>query len=328
MRDVFLVGAGFSKAISPEMPTLGELGEAVTPLRAEGSAPSEAQETDFESALTFLAQDQPWLTPGENLRNRASFLEASKEIARHLSEMQARALNSSPPTWLLKLVQWWMDTGCTVITTNYDVLIERAFKELRGEEGDHLSLYSVPITRALSRLGTVFGGDVIGPFELLKLHGSLNWYYSGRESYFGEPIFDAEVPTGWNTSGSVKEVQRAVSDKTPLVIPPTFGKSSFFQSETVLTIWRNAWRAVTEADRLISVGYSLPSSDLNMVHLLRGVSVRQGQVVVVNRNADALDHYRKLLPRIEVDTPGEGPEIIADFVYNLVAEGGTVRHSD
>jgi hypothetical protein len=313
MRDVFLVGAGFSKAISPEMPTLQELSEAVSLPRAEGSAPSEAQETDFESALTFLAQDQPWLTPGENLRNRASFLEASKQIAGHLSEMQARALNSSPPTWLLKLVQWWMDTGCTVITTNYDVLIERAIKELLREEGDHLSLYSVPIARALSRLGTVFGGDVIGPFGLLKLHGSLNWYYSGRESYFGEPIFDAEIPTGWNTSHSVTEVQRAVSDKTPLVIPPTFGKSSFFQSETVLTIWQNAWRAVTEVDRLICVGYSLPSSDLNMVHLLRGVSFRQGQVVVVNRNADALDHYRKLLPGIEVGTPGEGPEIIADL---------------
>jgi hypothetical protein len=149
MRDVFLVGAGFSKAISPEMPTLQELSEAVSLPRAEGSAPSEAQETDFESALTFLAQDQPWLTPGENLRNRASFLEASKQIAGHLSEMQARALNSSPPTWLLKLVRWWMDTGCTVITTNYDVLIERAFKELLREEGDHLSLYSVPIARAL-----------------------------------------------------------------------------------------------------------------------------------------------------------------------------------
>jgi hypothetical protein len=153
MRDVFLVGAGFSKAVSHEMPTLRELSKAVTLPRAVGSAPSEAQETDFESALTFLAQDQPWLTPGENLKNRASFLEASRRIANLLSERQARALNASPPPWLLKLVRWWMDTACTVITTNYDVLIERAYKELRGEEGDHSSLYSVPITHALSRFG-------------------------------------------------------------------------------------------------------------------------------------------------------------------------------
>jgi hypothetical protein len=320
MRDVFLVGAGFSKAISSEMPTLQELSEAVALPRAEGSAPSEAEETDFESALTFLAQDQPWLTPGENLKNRANFLEASKKIARLLSEMQARALNQSPPSWLLKLVQWWMDTACPVITTNYDVLIERAFREVRGEEGNPASLYSVPVTPALSRFAAVLGGDVIGPFALLKLHGSLNWYYSGRESYFGEPIFNTETPTGWNTSHSVEDVQRAVSDKTPLVIPPTFGKSSFFQNETILTIWQNAWRAVTDADRLFCLGYSLPPSDLNMVHLLRGISFRRGQVVVVNRTADAR-HYRDLLPGIQVDTQGKGPEVIANFVDDLVAQG-------
>ena len=329
MRDVFLVGAGFSKAISPVMPTLQELGEAVNLPRAEGSAPSEAQETDFESALTLLAQDQPWLPAGDNLKNRASFLEASKQIAGHLSEMQKRVLSESPPSWLLKLVQWWMDTRCTVITTNYDVLIERAFKELRNT-GNHKGLYSVPIVHALSREGAILGGGVIGPFELLKLHGSLNWYYSGRESYFGETIFDAEVPTGWSTSSQdlMEEVRWAISDKTPLVIPPTFGKSSFFQHETILTIWQKAWRAVTNADRLTCVGYSLPPSDLNMVHLLRGVSFSSGQVVVVNRNPDALDHYRRLLPGIEVHNPGKGSWEIADFVNNFLAEGGTVRDSD
>jgi hypothetical protein len=161
-----------------------------------------------------------------------------------------------------------MDTDSTVVTTNYDELIERAFKDLSGGEVGHGSLYSVPITNALTRVATVFGGEVIGPFKLLKLHGSLNWYYSGRDSYYGEPIFDAAVRTGWNTNlDLIDDAEMAVSDKTPLVIPPTFGKSSFFQNETILTIWRNAWQAVTNADRLICIGYSLPRSDLNMVHL-------------------------------------------------------------
>lgn len=320
MRDVFLLGAGFSKAISPEMPTLHELSEAVSLPRARGSAPSETNETDFESALTFLAQEQPWLTPPENLTNRAHFLEASRDIARHLAEMQARALAAPAPPWLFKLVRQWMDTDSTVVTPNYDVLIERAFKELVGGEESHGSLYSVPITHALTRVATVFGGKVIGPFKLLKLHGSLSWYYSGRESYFGEPIFDAEVPAGWNTdTDSVEAAKMAVSDKTPLVIPPTFGKSSFFQNETILRVWQNAWRAITDADRVFCIGYSLPRSDLNMIHVLRGASFRPGKVVVVNQDPDALIRYRDLLPGVDVEAFGDGPEVVENFVSNLVA---------
>lgn len=320
MRDVFLLGAGFSKAISSEMPTLRELSEAVSLPRAEGSAPSETHENDFEVALTFLAQEQPWLTLAENLTNRARFHEASTAIARHLAAMQTQVLSTPAPPWLFELVKRWMDTDSTVVTTNYDELIERAFKDLGGSEVGHGSLYSVPITKALTRVATVFGGEVIGPFKLLKLHGSLNWYYSGRASYFGEPIFDAAVPTGWNTNLDLMEdAEMAVSDKTPLVIPPTFGKSSFFQNETILTIWRNAWQAVANADRLICIGYSLPRSDLNMVHLLRGVSFRPGRVLVVNQDPNAANRYRDLLQGVDVEAFGDGPDVVAKFVSNLVA---------
>src|SRR5215218_3692513 len=100
-------------------------------------------------------------------------------LARHLAAMQARVLGAPAPPWLFKLVKRWMDTDSTVVTTNYDELIERAFKDLGGGDIAHGSLYSVPITNALTRVTTVVGGEVIGPFKLLKLHGSLNWYYSG-----------------------------------------------------------------------------------------------------------------------------------------------------
>jgi hypothetical protein len=317
MRDVFLLGAGFSKAISSEMPTLHELSEAVSLPRAEGSAPAE-NEADFEAALTILAEDQPWLTPADNLMNRARFLEASRDIAGNLASMQAKALGRPPPDWLLDLVKWWIAKGATVATTNYDVLVERAFTHVNIDVGlTHRSLYPVPISNALSRVTTIFGGEVIGPFKLLKLHGSLNWFYSGRESHFGEPIFDAAVPTGWDTDHDlVGDAAMAVSDKTRLVIPPTFGKSSFFQSETILTIWRNAWQAITDADRLICIGYSLPRSDLNMVHLLRGVSFRSGQVLVVNRDPSVLNQYRDLLQGIDVETFGDGPDVVPEFVSN------------
>jgi hypothetical protein len=56
-----------------------------------------------------------------------------------------------------------------------------------------------------------------------------------------------------------------------------------------------------------------------MVHLLRGASFRPGEVLVVNHNPDAVDRYRELLPRTNVESFSGGVEIVRDFVTELIS---------
>jgi hypothetical protein len=88
MSDVFLLGAGFSKAISNEMPITKELGRLVVgrykyrdhidPMILSMMEEDEGQ--GFEKALTFLTQDKPWLPESENLRHKALYLDLANVI--------------------------------------------------------------------------------------------------------------------------------------------------------------------------------------------------------------------------------------------------------
>jgi hypothetical protein len=84
MGDVFLLGAGFSKAVSTEMPITSELGRAALGLyKLKDSISPEIRrliEEDFENALVFLASDKPWLPESENLRHKALFLDLTKRL--------------------------------------------------------------------------------------------------------------------------------------------------------------------------------------------------------------------------------------------------------
>ena len=125
MSDVFLLGAGFSKAIHPSMPLLGELSEA---LRERVNLPYYVTDLgdNIEYWMTYLSQPQPWVSEIGNLQNKAIFLELTREIDVLLHERTQDVRARSCPDWLNRLVRWWHDNRTHVITLNYDTLIERA----------------------------------------------------------------------------------------------------------------------------------------------------------------------------------------------------------
>ena len=128
MSDVFILGAGFSKSISNEMPLLknGELSKEVLKLyKFKDTIPANVRrmiEEDFENALDFLASHKPWLPESENQRHRAIYLDLTHVIRAVF--WSKRKVWDSPPNWLEELIAYWHKNRCAVITLNYDMLIE------------------------------------------------------------------------------------------------------------------------------------------------------------------------------------------------------------
>src|SRR5688572_6617901 len=129
--DVFLLGAGFARAISPTMPLLQDLAARVRKAyRGAGRVPVEVagmMTENFAHALSYLEQAKPWVTEADNLRHRALFLDISNAIARDLDDTVTdvvQNLGSNPPSWLRQLIRHWHTHQCTVATLNYDTLIE------------------------------------------------------------------------------------------------------------------------------------------------------------------------------------------------------------
>src|SRR2546423_8312486 len=115
-RDVFVVGAGFSRAVAGQLPLTNDLFPlCVDAMKDYGLETADDREvleafarlgSDFEVWLSWLAEGHPWLAEASNLRNRAAFAEVSQGIATVILRAQNAALraHSSSPSWMVSLV--------------------------------------------------------------------------------------------------------------------------------------------------------------------------------------------------------------------------------
>jgi hypothetical protein len=81
--------------------------------------------------LSLLAEDQPHLTEPENRANAARFAALSEAVAQTLDDAQVRAFPVEAPAWLYEFLSAWSVCRTTVITLNYDTVIETAIETMK-----------------------------------------------------------------------------------------------------------------------------------------------------------------------------------------------------
>ena len=324
-NDVFILGAGFSKAINSSMPTMDELSTEVIS-RIENS-PFPIQNTlyqlgtNIELWMTYLSQSQPWLREEHHFRNKALATEIRRHINDIISECAKSAMESPPPEWLKSLIEEWHSRRATIATLNYDSLVERAAREIsvNGHKGILAeSMHRPYFSDLLARRGDAqLGEERTGTFSYYNLHGSTNLYYSGRDSFYGETIFRSKAaPWGTEYVGYESYSQGMAGDKEVLIIPPVTDKLTYFNNETVRRMWQEASLALQAATRVFIIGYSLPMSDLGMKFFLQYSQPIEGtSVYIVDIYAEVVSRYRQALPGLNVKEDFVGrPDVVAEFV--------------
>jgi hypothetical protein len=166
----------------------------------------------------------------------------------------------------------------TVITTNYDCLVEFTCYCL-----------GLPFTynRAL--------GDGI---EILKLHGSSNWLQCANEACklrhltkVSSVEFLSHGPE--SDKGYIERTSKVCpdcnNDLVPVIVPPTWAKD--VDNPALRSVWTRAAQVLAEAEVFAAVGFSLPESDAHIRHLLHiGFSsgrLRQALAVIGSDQASA-----------------------------------------
>lgn len=299
--EVLIVGAGFSHALSPRMPLTDALGESVVS-RIEARSPTlplSFSAGRFESWLSRIADDQPDLSLVENLANRALFAHCSELLADILSESVVAALPEALATpWLTTLVRLLHVRQATVITFNQDTLLEHAveFAELYSWDP---SQWPVVGTQPSVRWQHLFGGQPplgVGreralwraTFRLLKLHGSLNWFWQPRDTSgatIASWFLSNEMPYWEAQPDELSARRRELPGRVPLIVPPAAGKGAFYQAPLLNQLWQDARTALRQPTASVSLlGYSIPQTDLVTSGILSEI-LGQGsnQVEVVDR---------------------------------------------
>jgi hypothetical protein len=287
----------------------------------------------FEQWLSRLAADQPDYSAATNAENRGVFARASEAIARMLDGAQRRTLLWPCPPWLPKLVMWFHQFQSTVITFNYDNLVEYVVlsEEIEGSDGTERRR-----SRPIDILGDLppypphpsrVAGPLVKTFQLLKLHGSLDWRWSpGDESV--ATLNRLDLTGTWEKPGlpDVEEVARLLPGREPFIVPPTAIKSAYYTNPITRELWSRAATALDATKLVVLMGYSLPVTDLVFTAMLRenvhaevkGTGRQRFVVVDLNPNYVKDNLFKLGFEPVHIAAEFGGDSCVADFVSAYV----------
>lgn len=262
VNNVFFLGAGFSRAICPDYPLLEDLSKII---REKFEFGKESIQHHFineipqilkynvEELLTFLSSDMPWKSELQKSVNKALYIDITQKIVEYLKSQPAE--NALEQT---NLKEYLSANKPKIITLNYDLILENM---LYGTFGDYRNLYQVPITDLNNRYGwAAYENLSYSETEILKLHGSINWLYSGLNA--SDPIYMEAQSYNINRD----DLQAGL---IPYIIPPVLDKNSFYNNNILKHIWLKAHNYLKQAREIYIIGFSFPMTDLSVKFLFQ-----------------------------------------------------------
>jgi hypothetical protein len=311
------------------MPLTDDLGSAVISLlpqniRQELNAPKfENGEMSFEAWLSWLSEDQPYESDGANSRRRGNFQELQAQISNVIRERQREVFAKELPKWLFTFLDIANFSKSTIISLNYDTIIESAFSlgDFKDQSGDRV--FSSDLIKFFSPFtGIRFDGGTppvrnIESLELIKLHGSIDWYRNPNDE------------TGQSLERVEESLNRLEYDdyherlnrqgKIEFIIPPTNKKNSYFDIPSIKQMWRQAYKALESANHVVFMGYSIPINDLSMASMIsKLVRLKEIKFTVVDSDSLSVVQHLKVMGTLESNiTRFDGMGCISEFVRDL-----------
>ncbi|GKW36721.1 MULTISPECIES: hypothetical protein [Pectobacterium] len=177
----------------------------------------------------------------------------------------------------------------SVISTNWDILLDNSIYNYIQQNYSRNAVvdYCCYISSLEKMDDTVKPGLEmlgIGGFnvKLLKIHGSLNWLQCSRCMRLYVGFNEKAGILRGRTCRHCDKNHDGELNKNKLIsnlIMPTFLKD--LSNPQYKIIWQNAGIELSEADRLIFIGYSLPSADFEMRQLLSRMIKRNVEIEIV-----------------------------------------------
>lgn len=200
----------------------------------------------------------------------------------------------------------------SVITTNWDIILDNAIqKELDLlKESDNKEPFE-GVVDYCCYVSSLNDDDRIKPglfalgkgkfnVKLLKLHGSMNWMQCPRcqrlyvdffQKFQGGFIFSSKY-CGHCTANYQQRKHESIRLRNNLIMPTFLKDLNNFQ---IKLIWQNAGIELSEASKVVFIGYSLPYADFELRQLLSRMIPKNTKIEVILRNEDkpkkGFEHY-------------------------------------
>ena len=265
------------------------------------------------------------------LKETSSSKEYITSFAKYLTEKSACRAN----------MQYRNEDPVSVISTNWDILLDNSIHQCIVA-GNHNAVVDYccyisskderdeSIKPGLEKLGQ--GGFNV---KLLKLHGSLNWLQCPRCMRLYARFSRKEAIHNFETPSSCRHCDANFPEEernhvlTSNLIMPTFIKD--LSNPQYKIIWQNAGIEISEAEKIVFIGYSLPSADFEMRQLLSRMTRKSAKIEVIDYCDDfdefaqnkIREHWRKFFGDRELTFQFDGAE---SYVGDLISHGSKLAN--
>lgn len=302
-RRIFVLGSGFSKSFMPQMPTLRDINELI-PYGIPDEFPhikdyclkflelcnNQKEYLGIETLATSILSAR--IFPGE--RERLYHASLRFELLRFIASVirHDEALAPDAAAVLRKFLKSCVNCASEgsrdtlLLSFNYDTLIESAIaKDPELQESVAVD-YGVKIDPA-DRSAVRSRGDKT--VDLIKLHGSLNWF----------PLKGVTDELDLRNVCQVEPGDRSFPiycEDTPIYIPMAHAKESFLRGSLFNLLWSKADYYLKNAREIYFLGYGFPQTDVNNLEFLLRHRDRFKKVVVFEpKDHPDLRRLQKLL---------------------------------
>lgn len=195
-----------------------------------------------------------------------------------------------------KRIQHKKNDPFAIISTNWDILLDNSFKrKIESSEGivDYCC-YTTPYDKNEPIMpGLLALGKGLYNIKMLKLHGSMNWLHCKRCQRLYVTFFEKIAIDEYVNKPICRICERNFSNEhtsdgggllSSQLIMPTFLKD--LNNVQLKLIWQNAGIEISEASKIVFMGYSFPMADFELRQLLARNVRHNAKIDVVLRTQD------------------------------------------
>lgn len=301
MSEVYLLGAGASKASKFCLPTMTEFFQ-VSPLDLKGylfrflykyvepfypptGSALLPPSINLEDVMTHL--DVSITGPARTWGSLAELVGAKSDLENLILQRLSFDLSADPCPLHVAIIRRAVAEHATVLSLNYDLVLEHALaKAIRGNaKPDIFWKHSLSLV-----LGDYLGNwqpmyEQVGG-KYIKLHGAVNWWRCSNDACRNHqqlllhPFGNIDEPLNFQS-----RCYQCGYGLDIAIVPPTM-KGVFERVPRLGFLWARALQDLVEATRVIVIGVSFPPSDYVLRWLIREAMVRRDKNIMVRNYKD------------------------------------------
>lgn len=223
---------------------------------------------NIEHLMTRVHELMPYDYTGSAVDEYAYLLTELRRA--FLRRINGAMVNAQLEGGVVAFAQHCARVGATCITFNYDDLLDAALRTTGHWNARWgYGFFCRPASDTVS--DDKPESEKSSRLELLKLHGSINWW--PRLGYSDPVALDAIVHHDtW--SGLAHRLHRRDVvvrhlEPSPVIVPPVLSKSGLVAQPSLRLVWERAFDCLSAANKVTFIGYSFPQTDIAAQVLFR-----------------------------------------------------------